>query len=163
ALHAPALRDALTYREPGMKPIRALCTALLLLAATSARALILDLAPVSQTAGVGAQLQVALQVSGLGDGAAPSLASFDVDLTFDASALSFVSAAFGDPVLGDQLDVLGLGSVTSASPGSGVVNLFELSLDTQADLDTLQAGDFTVATLTFKALTAGSSPLALGV
>lgn len=64
---------------------------------------------------------------------------------------------------GDQLDVFGLGSITRttppATPTTGAVELFELSLDSEDDLNDLQASEFTLATLTFDTLGAGISPL----
>lgn len=136
---------------------------MLLLTTTAAHAITLGLAPVSQTVAVGTQLDVALQISGLGEGAAPSLSTFDVDVTFSGSLLSFASAAFGDPGSGDQLDLSGLGSVTAVSPAPSAVNLFELSLDLPADLVALQAASFTLATLTFTAQAPGTSSLAITV
>ena len=72
-------------------------------------------------------------------------------------------ATFGDPGLGDQLDLLGLGSVSALAPGAGVVDLFELSLDPADVLDTEQAGAFTLAALAFIAVGAGSTPLTVSV
>jgi hypothetical protein len=66
-------------------------------------------------------------------------------------------------VLGDQLDVLGLGSVTAATASSGAVNLFELSLDLAADLDALQAGAFTLATLSLLGVGVGITPIGLTI
>ena len=43
------------------------------------------------------------------------------------------------------------------------MNLFELSLDSAADLNALQAGAFTLATLRFNTLALGTSPLCLEV
>jgi hypothetical protein len=48
-------------------------------------------------------------ISGLGDGTAPSLSTFDLDISFDPTILAFSTAVFGDPILGDQLDIWGLG------------------------------------------------------
>jgi len=69
----------------------------------------------------------------------------------------------GDPVLGDQLDLLGLGSVTAITSGSGVVNLLEISLDPSAVLDAQQAAAFTLASLSFVAVGPGSTTLGLTV
>ena len=64
---------------------------------------------------------------------------------------------YGDPVLGDQLDILVFGVPTTTTPGVGTVNLFELSLDAPGVLDTIQAGSFTLATITFATLALGTS------
>lgn len=106
---------------------------------------------------------VALVISGLRDFSAPSLATFDVDVLFDSTILGFSSVTFGDPLLGDQLDLSGFGSLSSHTLGDGTLNLFELSLDDAAVLDALQAGSFTLASITFNALAAGRSPLDLFV
>jgi len=147
---------------------KALCGALLAclavgLTSSPARAISLDLTPAASSLGLGSAATVALTISGLGDATAPSLATFDVDVTFDPTILAFASATYGDPALGDQLDASGLGSLFTTTLGSDFVNLFELSLDPAADLDAFQAGAFTLATLTFSTIGPGTSPLVLSV
>ena len=91
-----------------------------------------------------------------------SLGAFDLDISFNPTILSFNSITFGDPVLGDQLDIFGLGSVTGSDASTpGILNLFEFSLDDPLDLENLQAGNFVLATLTFDTLAFGTSPLSL--
>jgi len=127
----------------------------------SALAITIGFEPVSQEVGVGDPASVNLVISGLGDYSEPSLGAFDLDIHFDPTILAFDSATFGDPVLGDQLDIWGLGlnpmgaSITSP----GVLDIWEVSLDTADDLNNFQAGSFTLATLTFSTLTVGTSPL----
>ena len=87
--------------------------------------------------------------------------TYDIDTSFDSTAVSFDSAVFGDPILGNQLDLYGFGTINAVSPGVGVVNIFELSLDLPADLDSMQADSFVLATLTFDALSVGTSQLSL--
>jgi hypothetical protein len=58
---------------------------------------------------------------------------------------------------------LGLGSLTDTTAGVGLVNLFELSFDDPLTLDFLQAGSFTLASLTFDALALGSSSLDISI
>ena len=70
-------------------------------------------------------LEVALQVSGLGDFTAPSLGTFDVTVTFSPALLDFERVTYGDPALGDQLDLSGLGTLIATTAGVGSVNLFE--------------------------------------
>ena len=124
--------------------------------------IVLALNPAQQNALVGSQVNVALTISGLGSGTAPSLSTFDVDIVFDEGILSFASATFGDPVLGDQLDLSLFGNISSIDATlPGIVNLFELSLDPVSTLNSLQAGNFTLATLTFKTLRVGTSPLGI--
>lgn len=107
----------------------------------------------------GGTATVDLGISGLGNGTA--LGAFDVNVDFNSSILGFKSATFGDPTLGDQLNLEGFGTLTSASAGAGTAELFELSFDSPAALTSLQAPNFTLATLTFTGLTAGVSDLTL--
>lgn len=133
------------------------------LASAPSAAITLSFNPVAQDVAVGSFTDVALVISGLADGAAPSLSTFDVDVGFDPAILAFSSTVFGDPMLGDQLDLFGLGSITVATAGVASVNLFELSLDTASDLDTLQTSSFTLVTLTFDILSVGKSNLGMSV
>jgi hypothetical protein len=112
--------------------------------------------PASQTVDLGTQVNAALVISGLGGGTA--LGVFDVTISFDPLILAYSSVTFGDPVLGDQL---GLGSlpITFETPSTGAVELFELSFDSPADLNSLQASSFTLATLAFDAVGVGTSSL----
>lgn len=135
-----------------------ICCAALLLACLPCHAITLRFAPTSQFAATGSPVSAALVISGLGEGAAPSLGTFDLDVSFDPAILSFGSAIFGN-----QLDILGLGSIQALTLGLGVINLFELSLDLPSDLDTLQAGSFTLAFLNFDALAGGTSALGISV
>ena len=138
--------------------IAAIGIALALCAALPASAITIEFNPSSQSVNVGSTTTVDLIISGLGGGAAPSLGTFDLDIGFDSSILSFNSATFGN-----QLDLFGLGDINSVTPGVGTINLFELSLESAADLDSLQAGAFTLATLSFTALSDGSSALSISV
>jgi hypothetical protein len=138
--------------------IIALCTWFLMVSA--ANALTISFTPPPQSVVAGAMVDVGVEVSELGSGVAPSLSTFDLDISYNPGLLSFNSVSFGDSSLGDQLDVLGVGGVTSYDDSvSGLINLFELSLDTASDLDTLQADSFTLATLSFNAIGIGNSPL----
>lgn len=119
-------------------------------------AALIAILPSTQTAELGDQISVDLGIAGLLDGIAPSLGVYDIDFTFDPAFLSFSGVTWGN-----QLDIFGLGDVRSATLGFGFVNLFELSLESAADLNALQAGDFTLATLQFKTLAPGSSSLSL--
>ncbi|OQW72519.1 MAG: hypothetical protein BVN35_13965 [Proteobacteria bacterium ST_bin11] len=117
----------------------------------------LHLAPLSQTADA---IQIGLSISGLGDNA---LGTYDFNIQFDSTHLAFAGVAFGDPVLGNQLDVFNLGgnSVAADLLAPGVLNLFESSLDDAADLQTLQADNFTLAIIRFNVLSSVSSELDL--
>ncbi|MBC8024678.1 MAG: hypothetical protein H7Y89_01685 [Steroidobacteraceae bacterium] len=128
-----------------------LLAALSVLGATSAHAATVTLTP-SQSTTLGNTVVISLVVSGLGD-AGVSLGTFDLDVQFDAGVLSFDSATFGS-----GLDVLSLGSLQQVDSSlAGVVNLFELSIDSIEDLNTLQLDAFTLFTLTFNTVGVGTS------
>lgn len=134
-----------------------LCSLLLALSSQCRASVIVSISPSSQTVPLGGTVNIDVNVSGLGGGTA--LGTFDVDLLFDSALLSFNLATFGN-----QLDLFGLGSIQSVTPGPGSVNIFELSLDSITDLNTLQATQFRLATLTFTTLALGSSsPITLSV
>jgi len=140
--------------------VLALAVVLLFFYASNSNAITIGFDPVTQDVTLGDQALIDLVISDLGDGTAPSLGAFDLDISYDSAILAFDSFAFGDPVLGDQLDLWGLGSlidVDSSTPGT--VNLFELSLDLPFDLEDFQADSFTLATLTFDTLSVGASSL----
>jgi hypothetical protein len=112
----------------------------------------------------GDAVSVEVVVSGLGAWVAPSISTLDLDLSFDSSLLSYSGAVFGDPVLGDQLDLFaGFADMLASDLGGGVTNLYELSFDFPADLDDFQADAFTLVTVTFDTLAAGTSNLALSL
>jgi hypothetical protein len=115
----------------------------------------------SETVSAGGVATVSLDVSGLGKGTA--LGAFDLNVGFNSSIVSFASASYGDPVSGDQLNLEGFGTYTNTTPGNGTTELTELSFDSSAALLSSQATSFTLATLSFDALTAGSSALTLSV
>jgi hypothetical protein len=123
----------------------------------------LNFIPASQSVLVGGTIDVAVGISLLNIDEPPSLGAYDLNVLFDPGIFSFSGVTFGDPVLGDQLDLFALGDLQTATPGIGNVNLFELSFDSPADLNTLQAGDFTLFTLTLSALAPGTSPLSISV
>ena len=121
----------------------------------------IEITPSNQQVLVGSSFEVELFISDLGDFVAPSVGTYDLDIDFDPTVVSFDSVVFGDPVLGNQLDLFGFGSIQDENSGGGVINVFELSLDLPIDLDLLQAESFALATLTFNAVSAGTSQLSL--
>jgi hypothetical protein len=144
--------------------IRSICLSgwLMLSFIAPAQAITINLIPNDTEVTVGTPLTVGIAISDLAGGTAPSLGSFDINLMYDATLLSF--AGPGDVSFGDQLDLFDLGSIQAVDDSTaGIVNLFELSLDLADDLDNLQLPDFTLATLTFGTLTEGISTLALSV
>ena len=123
----------------------------------------LNLVVSPETIDVGNQIDVDLVISDLGNNTPPSLGTYDIDITFDDRILDFNSAVFGDAILGNQLDLGGFGSLAEVlEPATVTVNVSELSLDFPDALDTLQPNSFSLATLTFDGIGAGTSPLAFG-
>ena len=149
------------------KAILSIISAALIALTAPAYAITLSITPATQTVDIGDSLSVAVRVAGLDAGTAPSLGGYDIDVGFDSARLNFTSAQFGDPnpLLGDQLDLAGFGlNNPTASATSGNVNLIEADLlDSSADLDNLQAGDFILATLFFDALSADYTAITLSV
>ncbi|WP_427551953.1 cohesin domain-containing protein (plasmid) [Methylomonas sp. MS20] len=141
-----------------MKNLIALIWLVLLAMAPQTQAsAVIAVTPESQIVVVGSSAQFDLAVSGLNDAATGALGSWDITLTYDPTLLSFQSASFGK-----QLDVLGLGSIQSTeTPTANTVHIYEISLDSVADLSSLQQSAFNLASLTFTALSSGLTPLNL--
>lgn len=112
----------------------------------------------------GNTFNVDLVISGLGAAEAPSLSSYDLDIDFDSTYLTFSHAVFGDSLLGNQLDLanLGVNPAGASEISTGRINLYELAIsDSPAELNHGQADSFTLATLSFFVLNAGHSQLAI--
>ena len=131
-------------------------------ASVASASIVLSLQPSSQSVAEGSQVTVDLAISGLSD--PPSLGTFDLNIEFDPTLLSFSNFAFGDPTLGDQLDPTGGKNILSfVNPGVGTTDLFELSLDSASTLNALQASGFTLGVLTFDTIGIGTSELSLSI
>jgi hypothetical protein len=137
---------------------RLLLCSLFIAAGSYCRAgVILSINPVSQTVPLGSQASFDVDISGSGGGTA--LGTYDINLGFDSTLLLYSSIVFGN-----QVDISGLGDIQSVTPGVGTVEVFELSLDSAAELNSLQSSTFTLATLTFDTLATGTnSPVTLSV
>jgi len=120
---------------------------------------IVNVVPSASKVDIGEQLDVDIVVSGGLEGN-EALGAFDLRLVYNPNLLGFT-----DLVFGDQLDLFGLGSITGfsedPSPAVGAVSIFEVSLDSITDLETLQEDSFTLVTLSFIGLSPGLSPLHL--
>lgn len=127
--------------------------------APAAGAFTLSVVPQSPSVNVGDTVSVDVVASDLVSGGAPSLGAYDLNLSFDSSVLSFSGITFGT-----GLSVTGVPSIVQDFVlGTGLVNPFEVSLEDTADLNALQAGAFTLFTISFNAAQAGTSSLSLGV
>lgn len=134
---------------------------LVLVGASSSHAHDIWFEPWSQEVVIGTPVDVAIAID-TGEGS-EAVSVFDLDVLFDPTILAPNAVVFGDSVLGDQLDLFGLGSIIDATQGVGVMNLAELSLDSPDDLEALQADFFTLATVTFDTLAFGTSTLEISV
>jgi hypothetical protein len=141
--------------------------ATLLMVSTGAEAITLSFDPPTQNVGLG-PVDVNVVISDLGNNAPPSLGAFDLDISFNDAILDFTGLMFGDPILGNQLDLtpppLGPfgtinGFVEDPNPAVGLVDFFEISLDAPSVLDSLQPDSFVLATLSFNVVAGGLSPL----
>jgi hypothetical protein len=131
-----------------------------LLASLCANAVSLDLRPTNSSMRLGESVTVELRISGLGEGTAPSLGAYDFLLAFNPAVLGFGAFTFGDSVLGNQLDLMGFGTISGFDSGTpGQLNVFEISLDLASDLDAMQAGEFALGTISFNTLRNGTSAL----
>lgn len=144
-----------------MKALYTVLLAAMSVAAGNVQAATISLLPSAETVDAGSPITLDLKISVLGGGTA--LGTFDLNVGFNPSILSFASASYGDPVLGDELNLEGFGTISQTTPGPSAVEVFELSLDSPGALASQQPGGFTLATLTFQSLAAGTSPLDLSV
>ena len=101
-----------------------------------------------------------LNISGLGEFAAPSLGAFLVEVTFDDSLLTVDSVSYG-LLLGDT-DPFAFETDILTTVGAGSVSLDEISFLFDFELDALQPESFTLATLSFTGDNAGISALGFG-
>lgn len=118
----------------------------------AAAAVTLEVVPSTTSAMTGDAITVDVVVSGLGNLAAPSLGTFDLDLQFDPAVFSFTGTTYG-PELGDPMLAE---AITTTTPGVAAVNHLELSLLAPATLNANQADSFTLFTASFDAVAAGS-------
>lgn len=143
------------------KSLAGVCLAAAVLGATSANALYVQAVPVDSTVGVGGSVQVDIVIGDLTDNAAPSLGAYDLDVVFDASILQYTDIVWGNELDQDQLGSLKL--LDDGAVQNGLLNVFEVSYDDIATLDSQQSGDFVLFSLLFTALGVGESQVAAGV
>lgn len=144
-------------------PIAGLLLGVLMIASPLARAVAIDFTESAKTVAVDAPFTLQLRISDVNGLLAPALSSFEIEVAFSQSSLQFVSAQFGDPTLGDQLNGSGLADAAVTPPfasgfGQSSIVLSEISNDLAAPL---QPGEFVLATLTFRALANGNSQIAV--
>lgn len=120
----------------------------------NANAISIDLVTDNSAINFGDNVEVQVRINGL-EGAT-ALSVYDLNLNYDASLFSFSNLIWGDSSKGNQLDLIGHGSMQDSSSGSGWLNLFELSLDEIADLELLQENEFTLFSVVFTSIALGS-------
>lgn len=125
------------------------------LQAPVAAAVTIDFLPSAQTVALGDPASVDVVISGL-DVLGEIVGSYDLDATYDASVLTATDVTF-HTALGGPLD--SFPGFDLATPG--VVDFFEVSFLSDADLAAIQGDSFTLATLVFDAIAVGTSPLGL--
>jgi hypothetical protein len=88
------------------------------------------------------------------------LTGFDLDISFDDTILGFTGFDFGTG-LDSFLIGANIQDATDFSDGfgSGLVNVFELSFDSDSDLMIFQPNDFVLGTFSFDTLSLGTSAL----
>lgn len=120
-----------------------------------AKAVSLDFQLSSPSVNIGDTVTVDMVIGGLGNFTNPSLGAFDFIVNFNPTLVGLTASpvTFGS-LLGDE----GLGeSLTGSSFSTGSANLFTLSFLTESELNALQPSTFTLATLSFNALAAGTN------
>jgi hypothetical protein len=133
----------------------------------TAQAVTLSFEPAVQNVQPGDIFEVGIRISDLGIGAAPSLGAFDIEIMFDTTVIDVTGlpsgVVFGDPVLGDQLDLPNdpnnVGTFPFAGFIPGGVFVSDSSGNDTGVLNSDQASDFILATLEFEALALGTSAL----
>lgn len=137
---------------------------MLLSLAFSTQATTIDLTPSTSTLTLGEQFNLQTQIHGLNDFSAPALGAYDLNLSYDASKLQLDAILWGDASLGNQLDLMGFGSLQDMTESSsGNLNIFELSFDDADYLDAFQAGSFTLFELVFTSIAAGEAHFSLSL
>jgi hypothetical protein len=118
-----------------------------------AHSALIEFQPASTFASTGDSISFDLVISGLGDFSPDSLGAFDISIGFDDSVLAFTGYS-----LGDFLGEIALLEAIDASTGNlgNVVNVAEVSLLSALALDTLQPGEFILATLNFNVINLAS-------
>jgi hypothetical protein len=131
----------------------------LVLLAARAHAVTITLSAPGAPVLVGSVVEVDVLIAGpgLGNFTAPSVRSFDFDVSFDPDELSFLEVEF-DVFLGTPGTQA---FVDSGEPAPGTVDLAAVSILSSATLNALQPDAFRLATIRFEALEGGTSALAL--
>ncbi|MCM2680177.1 cohesin domain-containing protein [Echinimonas agarilytica] len=137
------------------KKLRTYCAAICVLVFVGmpqSHALLLSATPSDTDINVGDVVSISVQIEGLNSPGAPSLGAFDINLGFDNSLLQFSDIRFGN-----GLDAGLFGSLSSHSPNLSVLNAFEVSFESFADLSALQPASFELFEADFEAIATGDA------
>jgi len=119
-------------------------------------AIAISFSPSSPTVHVGDSFDVDVVISGL-SAAGEIVSAYDLDVSYDAALLSATGVQFG-PWLDDlSLVAASFQAVDLTIPG--LIDFAELALLSDAQLAAVQPDTFTLATLSFDALSVGNGPL----
>lgn len=133
--------------------VAALSLALLLAAAANATPIV-TLQASATTVSTGGTVTLSWFVSGLTANGAPSVSAWDLELDFDPAVLTALSATYGDPVLGNQLDPVGTNPTIQITPildnTGGLVSLGQFSVISPSDVDFFQPDAFILAQIVFQ-------------
>lgn len=122
------------------------------LAVVPAFAITLGFVPNTQTLSLGQSGSVNLVVSGL-TSTGEIVSSYDLDVSYIPTFVAASGVTFGTS-LGGPAD-----SVSGFNLNPGVIDLFEISFLTDAELDVLQGDSVTLATVFFESIALGTTPL----
>ena len=125
---------------------------------TASQAVTLSFDPYFQVVSLGNQVDVDVVISGLGDGVAPSLGAFNIDIGYNPTILHFTNYAL-DTYLGDSSLFWEALDLSGGETILGLVNIAEYSYLLATELDILQPSSFTLATLTFATQSLDTSSL----
>ncbi|WP_331343902.1 cohesin domain-containing protein [Cellvibrio sp. UBA7661] len=142
-----------------MKKFFASLLALGLSLSLNANAISIDLIADKTTASIGDNIELQVRISGL-EGAS-ALGSYDVNVHYDSDLFSISNITWGDAIQGNQLDLFGFGSLQDNSSNLGWLTMLEVSFDEIADLESLQAGEFTLFSILLSAIALGSGDFSL--
>ena len=142
-----------------MKKFFASLLALGLSLSFNANAISIDLIADKTTVNIGDNIELQVRISGL-EGAS-ALGSYDVNVHYDSDLFSISNITWGDATQGNQLDLLGFGSLQDNSNNLDWLTMLEVSFDEIADLELLQAGEFTLFSILLSAIALGSGDFSL--
>lgn len=127
---------------------------LVLFCSSQVSAITISFEPVDTTVNVGDSVDVDVVISGLAD-ANEIVSTYDLFIGYDASVLTASNVTFG-PYLDDFL-FPSIQFTDFSNPGS--LEFGEISFLSDYELEAIQPGSFTLATLTFDTITSGFSDL----